>query len=69
MACYQRKRRYGVLEYKKDRPREYSKEIIDVVRKRYPKFSKVALCMIRNPQYGVDLSDEAKKYLKEAGAI
>jgi hypothetical protein len=65
-ACYMRKRRTGYLEYKRDRPRKYSKEVISILKKRYPKFSKVALCMIRNPEYGVDLSDNAKKYLKEA---
>lgn len=69
MACYQRQRRNGCLEYKQYRPREYSKDIIDVMKKRYPKFSKVALCMIRNREYGVDLSKEAKQFLKEAGAI
>lgn len=63
-ACNQRMRRYGSLEYKKDRPRKYSNDIIDVMKKRYPKFSKVALCMIRNREYGVDLSVEAKRYLK-----
>ena len=68
-TCYQRQRRNGCLEYKCDRPREYSKDIIDVMKKRYPKFSKVALCMIRNREYGVDLSKEAKQFLKEAGAI
>jgi len=39
------------------------------MKKRYPKFSKVTLCMIRNREYGVDLSKEAKQFLKEAGAI
>ena len=64
MACYQRRRRYGKLEYKRDRPRAYSTDILDALKEKFPKFSKVALCMIRNPQYGVDLSNEAKRYLK-----
>lgn len=67
-ACYQRLRRYGSVAYKKDRPRDYSKDVIGVLKKRYPKFSKIALCMIRNPEYGVDLSPDAKKFLKEMGA-
>lgn len=65
MACYQRRRRTGGLEYKRDRPRKYSKDIIDVLQKRYPKFSKITLCMIRNPEYGVDLSADAKRFLKD----
>lgn len=67
MACYRRQRRYGTLAYKRDRPREYGKEVVDILKKHYPKFSKVQLCMIRNPEYGVDLSKEAKKYLKSLG--
>ena len=39
------------------------------MKKQYPKFSKVTLCMIRNKEYGVDLSKEAKQLLKEAGVI
>ena len=64
MPCYQRKRRNGHLEYKRDRQRDYSTDVLEALKVRFPKFSKVALCMIRNPQYGVDLSKEAKKYLK-----
>jgi hypothetical protein len=64
MACYQRQRRYGQVEYKQDRQRAYSTDVLDALKEKFPKFSKVALCMVRNPQYGVDLSKEAKKYLK-----
>lgn len=67
-ACNQRRRRYGSVEYKRNRPRDYSKDVIGVLKKRYPKFSKIALCMIRNPEYGVDLSVDAKKFLKEMEA-
>lgn len=42
-----------------------SGEIIRVLSERYPKFSKIQLCMIRNPEYGVCLAPEAKKLLKE----
>lgn len=67
-ACNQRMRRYGSVEYKRNRPREYSKDIVGVMKKKYPKFSKVTLCMIRNREYGVDLTVEAKRYLKEMEA-
>ena len=64
MACYQRRRRNGHLEYKRDAPRAYSTDVLDALKEKFPKFSKVALCMVRNPQYGVDLSADAKRYLK-----
>ena len=64
MRCYQRRRRNGHLEYKRDRPRDYSTDVLEALKVRFPKFSKVALCMVRNPQYGVDLSRDAKRYLK-----
>jgi len=50
---------YGVSEY-----RQYSTDVLDALKEKFPKFSKVALCMVRNPQYGVDLSADAKRYLK-----
>ena len=31
---------------------------INKIRERFPKFSKVSLCMIRNPDYGVEASQE-----------
>ena len=64
MACYQRRRRNGHLEYKRGAPRAYSTDVLDALKGKFPKFSKVALCMVRNPQYGVDLSADAKRYLK-----
>ena len=36
---------------------------VEKMRERFPKFSKVTLCMINNPEYGVDYSAEAKAYL------
>ena len=63
--CYARQRRNGTPDYKRNQPREYGTEIIAALKKRYPKFSKVALCMIRNPEYGVDLSRDAKNFLKK----
>jgi len=64
MRCYQRQRRNGHLEYKRDCPRVYSTDVLDALKEKFPKFSKVALCMVRNPQYGVDLSADAKRFLK-----
>lgn len=64
MACYQRQRRNGTLAYKRDRQRKYGNDVVGILKKRYPKFSKVALCMIRNPEYGVDLSADAKRLLR-----
>lgn len=64
MPCYQRQRRNGHLEYKRDCPRAYSTDVLDALKEKFPKFSKVALCMVRNPQYGVDLSRDAKRFLK-----
>lgn len=51
--------RYGGSEY-----RQYSTDVLDALKEKFPKFSKVALCMVRNPQYGVDLSKDAKRFLK-----
>ena len=33
------------------------------IQEKFPKFSKVTMCMIANPEYGVDFSEEAKVYL------
>lgn len=42
-----------------------SAEIISLMQTRFPKFSKVQLCMIRNPEYGVDFSAAAKRLLNK----
>ena len=44
-----------------------SSEIIKILSDQYPKFSKVQLCMVRNPEYGIQLNPEAERKLKEAG--
>ena len=55
---------FVVNNYSGDVYRQYSTDILDALKEKFPKFSKVALCMVRNPQYGVDLSADAKRYLK-----
>lgn len=45
--------------------RPTSKEIIATLRTKFPKFSKVTLCMVRNPAYGCALSEEAARTLQE----
>lgn len=42
-----------------------SKEIVELMQTQFPKFSKIALCMVRNPQYGVDYSAAAKRLLNK----
>lgn len=42
-----------------------SKEIIATLRSKFPKFSKVTLCMVRNPAYGCALSEEAVRTLQD----
>ena len=36
---------------------------VERMREKFPKFSKVALCMVNNPEYGIDFSEEAKRHL------
>ena len=43
--------------------RQESRELVELMRTQFPKFSKIALCMVRNPEYGVDFSAAAKKLL------
>ena len=43
------------------------KEIVRVVSKTCPRFSKVQLCMVRNKEYGVYFSPEAEAALVSAG--
>lgn len=42
-----------------------SKEIVELMQTQFPKFSKITLCMVRNPQYGVDYSAAAKRLLNK----
>lgn len=48
-------------------PSGKSKAIIDAVSAKYPKFSKIQLSMIRNPQYGLQLAPGAVSLLRDAG--
>ena len=34
-----------------------------IIKKRFPKFSKIQACMCNNPEYGVSLSPQAKRWL------
>jgi hypothetical protein len=42
------------------------KETVELLQQHFPKFTKVALCMVRNPEYGVTLSPKAKRILDKA---
>ena len=48
-------------------PNGKSKEIIEAISARYPKFSKIQLSMVRNPQYGLQLVPGAVSALRDAG--
>ena len=37
-----------------------------ILKKRFPKFSKITACMCNNPEYGVSLSPKAKDWLNHA---
>lgn len=43
-------------------------QIVEKMREKFPKFSKVTLCMIRNPEYGVDFSAAAKRHMRKQTA-
>lgn len=47
--------------------RKEASEVIKTVSEKYPKFTKIQLCMIRNPEYGLRLAPEAERLLKEKG--
>ena len=38
---------------------------MELMKTQFPKFSKVTLCMINNPEYGVDYSAAAKRLLRK----
>lgn len=40
-----------------------SREMISILQEKFPKFSKIQLSMVRNPEYGVTLSPDARKLL------
>ena len=35
------------------------------MQQRFPKFSKASLCMVNNPEYGVDISPAGKRWLNQ----
>lgn len=51
---------------KKTDPKD-SVEIVRLISEKFPKFSKIQLCMLRNPEYGVRLVPEAERLLREKG--
>jgi predicted DNA binding CopG/RHH family protein len=46
-----------------------SKDIVAALSAHYPKFSKVQVCMIRNPEYGIRLTAKGERILKEKNII
>ncbi len=43
--------------------KKYPTAITEVLKKRFPNFSKICLCYANNPLYGMDISPEAKDWL------
>lgn len=48
---------------------KYGPEVTRALKEKFPKFSRVTLCMINNPEYGIFFSEEAESYLKRQGVI
>lgn len=48
---------------------EVNKAIISEMSKKYPKFTKAQLSMIKNPEYGIQMSSEALSMLRQAGIL
>ena len=44
----------------------YPTSVTMTLKQRFPKFSKIQLAMVNNPEYGVDISLEAKNWLNHA---
>lgn len=44
-----------------------TKEVVSILRERFPKFSKVQVSMVKNPEYGIRLVPEAESLLREKG--
>ena len=42
-------------------------QMFSVLSEKYPKFTRVQLCMIKNPEYGVQMAPEAVALLRDAG--
>ena len=42
-----------------------STETVELMQTQFPKFSRVAYCMVKNPEYGVDYSAAAKRLLNK----
>ena len=45
--------------------KKITKEDQATLKEKFPKFSKITACMVNNPEYGVTLSPEAKRWLNQ----
>ena len=45
--------------------KKYPTSTVKELQSKFPKFSKVTLCMVNNPEYGVDISKEGKRWLNQ----
>ena len=42
--------------------KRYPSDTVKLLSTEFPKFSKITLCYVNNPEYGVDISPEAKRW-------
>lgn len=52
-----------------DKTKKYSAGVTRLLSEKFPKFTRIQLCMVNNPEYGLDLSAQAKRYLRENGYL
>lgn len=53
---------------KHGRPRDkYLEQVYDALHEKYPKFGRVQLCMVRNPEYGLQMASGALSVLRAKG--
>lgn len=46
-----------------------TKKFCEALADKFPKFSRVQMCMIRNPEYGIQLAPEAVSVLRDKGVL
>lgn len=46
--------------------KKYPSETVKLLQNKFPKFNRIALCYVNNPEYGVDISAEGKRLLNRA---
>lgn len=50
------------------RPKDkYLEQVYDALHEKYPKFGRVQMCMVRNPEYGLQMAAGAVSVLKAKG--